>query len=254
MEPIVKWVGGKRWLAPTLLSLYKPFEGARIVEPFAGGLAFSFYVEPARVLVGDTNKHLINLYKTVKSNKVTWADLPKNDEQTYYTVRSQFNNGIADKALRAAYFFYLNRYGYYGVWRENSKGEFNVPYGRYKEVRYVNFSQYTETMQNWHMEAQDWKTTLGQTGPTDFIYADPPYYQTFNQYSLKPFTWQDHINLAEHLAQISNPVVITNSDNRQVLELYTSLGFNTFRVQTAQRFYGDSPYEIVATKGVKHDV
>lgn len=253
MIPIVKWVGGKAWLAPTLYALYKPFEGARIVEPFAGGLAFSFYAEPTRVLAGDTNKHLVNFYRMIKENKVDWSDIPKNDERTYYEVRALFNmDNIKDKATRASYFFYLNRYGYSGVYRENAAGKFNVPYGKYKEVRYVRFSQYASLMQGWRVENQDWQTTLGQVGPTDFIYADPPYQGTFNQYGAKSFTWEDHTRLAERLAALDNPVVITNSDNRQVLELYTSLGFNTFRVQTAQRFYGDSPYEIVATKGIQH--
>ena len=141
LRPPLKWAGGKRWQVPHLRPLWKGHEHRRLVEPFCGGLAVTLGLMPRRALLNDSNPHLVGFYRWLK--KGLTIDLRmQNDERYYYRCRQRFNalldRGKARTREAASLFYFLNRTGYNGLCRFNQQGEFNVPFGRYKQIGYVS--------------------------------------------------------------------------------------------------------------------
>ncbi len=255
VRPPLKWAGGKRWLVPHIRPLWGPYKRRRLVEPLSGGLAVTLGLMPKRALLNDINPHAINFYRWVRRGlKVSIA--MENDELLYYRHRERFNdlatNGGRSTREAAELFYYLNRTGYNGLCRFNSRGEFNVPFGRYTRIGYAtNFSEYADTFRRWEFITGDFEDVPCERG--DFIYADPPYDVEFTQYSKEPFGWEDQVRLAEWLARHKGPVVLSNQATSRVKRLYRKLGFR-LRVLSAPRLIsctGDRTRadEVVATKG-----
>lgn len=240
-RPPLKWAGGKRWQVPHLRPLWKGHEGRRLVEPFCGGLAVAIGLAPARALLNDTNQHLINFYRWLQRGLV--IDVPmKNDEKLFYRHRERFNEllsgGQGHSREAASLFYYLNRTGYNGLCRFNRRGVFNVPFGRYKKIGYVeDFSEYRETFDGWTFTAGDVEDVPLERG--DFVYADPPYDVEFTHYSQGGFTWEDQERTAVWLAKHRGPVVLVNQATARVERLYRKLGFSVA--------YFDAPRRISCT-------
>jgi DNA adenine methylase len=236
LRPPLKWAGGKRWQVPHLLPLWQPHAQSRLVEPFCGGLAVTLGLQPRRAVLNDANPHLINFYQWLARGLV--MDVPmENDEQAYYRQRDRFNDllqrGAGDTAQAAALFYYLNRTGYNGLCRFNGSGAFNVPFGRYKRLRYVrDFTQYRETFAGWTFTQGDFASV--PLTATDFVYADPPYDVPFTQYARGRFMWADQQRTAEWLAQHPGPVVLVNQATERITDLYRALGYE-LRFFTAPR-------------------
>lgn len=224
LKPPLKWAGGKRWLIPRLLELWKRFPEHRLVEPFCGGLSVALGLNPQQALLNDLNPALINFYRQLQQGLT--IDLPlANDEQLYYQYRKQFNDIAAHNEVeRAQLFYYLNRTGYNGLCRFNKSGGYNVPFGRYKTINYVSdFASYQSVLSQWEFSNTDFANlTLQQN---DFIYADPPYDVPFRQYSQQGFDWEDQVRLAEWLAKHDGPVVLSNQATDNIKTLYRDLGF-----------------------------
>lgn len=224
LRPPLKWAGGKRWLIPTLKPLWRQCDQMRLVEPFCGGLSVALGLNPQQALLNDLNPALINFYRQLQTGLT--IDLPlANDEQLYYRYRQQFNElGAHSAEVRAQLFYYLNRTGYNGLCRFNKSGGYNVPFGRYKTINYVNdFSAYQSVLSNWQFTNTDFADLALQSN--DFIYADPPYDVPFRQYSQQGFSWDDQVRLAEWLAQHDGPVVLSNQATDKIKKLYRQLGF-----------------------------
>jgi len=226
LRPPLKWAGGKRWQLPHLRPLWQPHAHRRLVEPFCGGLAVTLGLMPERALVNDVNPHLINFYRRLKRGLVT--DLPmKNDEELYYAHRTRFNKLLAKRKESdeaAALFYYLNRTGYNGLCRFNQQGEFNVPFGRYAKITYVqDFSAYKETFKHSEFTSTDFQRVPVER--EDFIYADPPYDVEFTQYAKDGFTWEDQVRTAEWLAEHKGPVILVNQATQRIVELYKLLHY-----------------------------
>jgi DNA adenine methylase len=181
----------------------------------------------------------------------------RNDKDLYYEHRARFNSlvqqGLADSSQTAQLFYYLNRTGYNGLCRFNSRGEFNVPFGRYATINYVSdFTNYSAVLQGWEFTCRDF--SLLARKPGDFIYADPPYDVPFTTYSPGGFSWDDQLRLAEWLASHDGPVVASNQATERILDLYQSYRFE-IKIVDAPRMIscnGDrSPAkEMLAMKGV----
>lgn len=227
LKPPLKWAGGKRWLVPHLRPIWAGHRHRQLIEPFSGGLAVALGLMPTRALLNDINPHAINFYRWLKSG--FHIDLAMyNDLHLYYTYRERFNrlatNGGANSAAAAALFYYLNRTGYNGLCRFNRKGEFNVPFGKYKNITYrSDFSAYSKIFANWEFTVGDF--TAIPLEPADFIYADPPYDVQFTQYAQEGFDWEDQVRLAKWLVQHPGPVVLSNQATGRIMQLYQSLGF-----------------------------
>jgi DNA adenine methylase len=257
LSPPLKWAGGKRWLLPDLQRIWDRFKDRRLVEPFCGGLAVTLGLRPQRVLLSDANPHLINFYRWLQKGLRTAIPM-RNDQELYYQHRAEFNrlvtSGLDATQEAAEFFYYLNRTGYNGLCRFNRRGEFNVPFGRYKSINYLrDFSPYRKASRNWHLVAGDFADLPVQ--PEDFIYADPPYDVQFRQYAKDGFEWPDQVRLAEWLARHPGPVVASNQATDRILELYGDLGFQVTLLDAPRMISctGDrSPAkEMLATRGTE---
>ncbi len=227
LRPPLKWAGGKRWLVPHIRPLWEAVGGPRLVEPFCGGLAIPLALRPSRALLNDINPHLIHFYRWLQRGLVIQIPM-ENDPELYYAHRARFNHliraGQEDSREAASLFYYLNRTGYNGLCRFNKRGEFNVPMGRYKRIRYRrDFTAYRPVLAPWTFRWGDFEELPLE--PTDFIYADPPYDVPFRQYTKDGFAWEDQVRLAEWLARHPGPVVASNQATARILALYEGLGF-----------------------------
>jgi DNA adenine methylase len=226
--PPLKWAGGKRWQLPLLHPLWAPHSGRRLVEPFCGGLAVATGLKPRQALLNDINPHVINFYEWLKRGLRIAFEM-QNDRTHFYAARKQFNSqlatGTADSADAAGLFYYLNRTGYNGLCRFNSRGEFNVPFGRYSQITYKrDFSPYARAFAGWTFTNTDFEEIALRPG--DFIYADPPYDVQFTQYSKGGFSWDDQVRVAKWLSTHPGPVVLSNQATPRIVKLYRSLGFS----------------------------
>lgn len=238
LNPPLKWAGGKRWLVPHFRPLWGAHQGRRLVEPFCGGLGMALGLTPDRALLNDINPHLQNFYRWVQRGLVISLDLI-NDKDFYYSCRQRFNELIkapetATGKEAAALFYYLNRTGYNGLCRFNKKGEFNVPFGRYKRINYTrDFLEYQRLFKNWEFQLGDFTALELMDG--DFIYADPPYDVEFTQYAREGFTWEDQVRLAHWLARHAGPVAASNQATERIVHLYEDLGFRLIMLDAPRR-------------------
>jgi DNA adenine methylase len=256
LRPPLKWAGGKRWQVPHLRPLWEPHSRRRLVEPFCGGLAVALGLQPERALLNDANPHVINFYRWLQRGMQ--VDLAmENRESLFYAYRDRFNkllaNGEADTAEAAALFYYLNRTGYNGLCRFNSRGGFNVPFGRYTSIRYVSdFLGYRDAFDGWTFTTGDVEDV--PLDRADFVYADPPYDVEFTQYARGGFSWPDQERTAVWLAKHRGPVVLVNQATRRVEDLYRSLGFHVSFLDAPRRISctGDRTpaREIIGTRHV----
>jgi DNA adenine methylase len=237
IRPPLKWAGGKRWQLEHLGKWWRPNRHRRLVEPFAGGLAVALGLRPARALLNDVNPHLINFYRWLKRG-LTPQIRPEHSARYYYRARKRFNALLqkdADETAEAAHlFWYLNRTGYNGLCRFNRKGEFNVPFGRYRSLGYeFDFSLYKEIFRDWEFTNVHFSEL--QLDENDFVYADPPYDVDFTNYSQGGFNWEDQKKTAGWLARHPGPVVLSNQATRRILDLYCEHGFTVREIDAPRR-------------------
>lgn len=238
VKPPLKWAGGKRWQLEHLQPLWNVHRDRRLVEPFCGGLAVTTGLMPERALLNDINVHLINFYDVLKRGLTISFEM-ENDEAKYYECRDRFNellkNGKSLTAEAAGLFYYLNRTGYNGLCRFNSKGSFNVPFGKYANINYKKeeeFSEYAPAFANWVFTSTDFERL--PIDDRDFIYADPPYDVEFTHYSKGGFDWDEQERAAEWLSKHKGPVILSNQATPRIVKLYRSLRF-TLRFFKAPR-------------------
>ncbi len=211
---------------------------------------------PSQALLNDANPHLINFYRWLQRGLT--IDLPMvNQEKTFYQSRVRFNallaDGQGDTAEAAALFYYLNRTGYNGLCRFNSRGGFNVPFGRYARIGYVSdFSVYRDVLAEWTFTIGDIEAVPLERG--DFVYADPPYDVEFTQYAKGGFSWDDQERTAARLAKHRGPVVLVNQATERVKRLYRKLGFTVEQLDGPRRISctgNRSPArEVIATRNL----
>jgi len=286
LTPFLKWAGGKTWLAPRLAEMYEPFRSTHTwVEPFCGALGATLGVMPERAILSDSNPHLINLYRQIDQgmtndickNIANEDNLWANNKYCFDHIKASFNKFPFTDRFNAQAFYYLNRTCFNGLCRFNLRGEFNVPYGKYKNPKLDHdFSLYQKAFKSWdffniHYEevlawVKNWQVCdnpydakLSPTWAanwerqTHFIYADPPYDGGFTSYS-GSFTWDDQVNLASPLAALTCPVVASNKATDRIINLYQGLGFDLQFIDVRRRIAcnGDrapSP-EILATRNI----
>ena len=181
MKPFLKWAGGKLRIVDRIKALLPP--GQRLVEPFVGSGALFLNTDYAAYLLADANADLINLYQQLQQGGQPFIDYcasfftaANNDEATFYTLRRHFNQ-TGDPLAKAALFVYLNKHCYNGLCRYNGRGEFNVPFGRYKQPYFpaVELAAFQQKAQSATFVVQDFVTTMNAAQPDDVVYCDPPY-------------------------------------------------------------------------------
>ena len=236
MRPLLKWAGNKYRIMQHLQDVLPPAQ--RLVEPFVGSGAVFFNSEYKKFLLNDANEDLINLYKILKSDPQTFIEdsqklfVPKNNSKArYITLRRKFNES-KDPWLRSTLFLYLNRHGFNGLCRYNSKGGFNVPFGSYKKPYYpINeILAFAKKMKKARLLCQDFIALLQQAQVGDVVYCDPPYVPlsktaSFTAYGPTTFGETQQIALAEQAESLSTrgiPVIISNHDTAFTRELYAT--------------------------------
>lgn len=226
MHPLLKWTGGKRKLVP-LLKANMPEKYGTYHEPFVGGAALLLAVQPPRACVSDLNPDLINVYREIRFNPHAVIDLLKsypNTETFYYNMRSSNPTSGVERAAR---FIYLNRTCFNGLYRVNSSGKFNVPYGKYKNPQFgfdnmLDVASYLRTHEVSFL-VRDYKQALKNTVSGDFVYLDPPYHGTFTGYTAGQFGAEKLQELAQHVHKAVDrgvKILVSNSNHPEVCEAF----------------------------------
>lgn len=180
IKPPIKWAGGKTQLLSQLRPLY-PKRFNLYLEPFVGGGAVFFDLQPDNALLLDSNFELINFYQVVKDNpSELLKDLEghRNEKDYYYEVRSLDPTQMGS-IERASRFLFMNKTCFNGLWRVNKKGKFNVPFGRYKKPNFwdrENLYMVSVALQNTEVICSDFSSVLEYATPGSFVYLDPPYH------------------------------------------------------------------------------
>jgi DNA adenine methylase len=182
-RPFVKWAGGKGQLLPELMARV-PKRFNCYVEPFVGGGALFFHLQPEQAVLSDSNPELINLYVVIRDQvEELIEDLGQHvyDREYYYRLRQVDRTPEYDgwsAVEQASRLIYLNKTCYNGLYRVNSKGEFNVPFGRYKNPTILDENTLRachEALQGVDIECRDFREVWMDLGKGDFVYFDPPY-------------------------------------------------------------------------------
>jgi DNA adenine methylase len=236
-RPFMKWAGGKRQLLPELLKR-TPRNFTRYVEPFVGGGALFFALQPSCAYLSDINDELINVYRMVRDHPedlISELATYHYEKEFFYKVRDldrQSNFAEMPALQRAARTIYLNRTCFNGLYRVNASGYFNTPFGRYQDPTIVdpdNMRLCSELLQNATIEAATFDTLETKVMPEDFIYFDPPYVplsetSSFTTYAKGGFGNEMQQALAElcvRLNQRGIRFMLSNSDTALVRDLYT---------------------------------
>ncbi len=250
-QPFLKWAGGKRQLLP-IIKEYIPQKFTQYYEPFVGAGAVLFALQPKKSVINDTNSELINCYCVIRDNPEELLQLcqqhrENNSKEYYYCLRGQDRqNDFKDKSPteRAARIIYLNKTCFNGLFRVNSRGQFNVPYGNYSnpiiaEPGVIKSVSAYLNQRNVRITAGDFAQAVTTARKGAFIYFDPPYHpisdtSSFTGYSVNGFAEAEQIRLkqvCDKLSQRGCQVLISNSSAAFIQELY-----------------GDRNYEIVEVK------
>jgi len=242
VKPFLKWVGGKNQLLSRFEKLY-PVKYGNYFEPFVGGGAVYFSINPQKAYLNDNNKTLIATYKYIKNdlNKIIpeLKKLQKNyykkdeveREDFYYKIRSKFNDFHKESLKKSACLIFLNKTCYNGMYRENSKGHFNVPFGRYENPKIINEENLiavSELLKNTNLTSVDFKKSVKRAKRGDFVYFDPPYHpinstSNFTKYSEKDFLEKEQIRLKKTFDDLSKKgvlVMLSNSNTNFISKLY----------------------------------
>ena len=232
-KPILKWAGGKTQMLGDLLPKV-PKSYGRYIEPFFGGGAMFFALQPENAIIADSNPELINMYRQVAENVdevISYLKKYENTSEMFYAVREQ-DWICLPKAEAAARTIFLNRTCFNGLYRVNKQGKFNVPYGKYVNPRICDeegLRAASKALKKADILCGDYLLVLEHYAEAgDFVFLDPPYlpiseYADFKRYTKEQFYEEDHIELAKMIMRLQERgchVVLTNSNHPLVHELY----------------------------------
>lgn len=249
-RPFIKWAGGKT----QLISQYADYFPARYLnyyEPFVGGGAIFFHLQPTSAVLFDINLELVNVYRCVRDQLEELVDrLEEHHEQHssehYYAVRAAMQISKSEDWFaqgsnvdRAARFIYLNKTCFNGLYRENSKGHFNVPLGSYKNPAIYDpeiLRADSIALQSAEIQPGSFDQVLQYAHTSDdFVYFDPPYYpisptSNFTAYNRYAFGEEKQIQLRDVVKELSDrgvKVMLSNSDCEFVRDLYQDFNIHT---------------------------
>ncbi|HIK07577.1 MAG TPA: DNA adenine methylase [Trichormus sp. M33_DOE_039] len=241
VKPFLKWAGGKRQLVPLILGNYLPKNYSHQVyyEPFVGGGAILFSLQPKKAVINDSNSELINCYKVIRDSVddlIENLKSHKNNEDYYYAIRDwdrakSFQNRTPIE--RASRIIFLNKTCYNGLFRVNSQGQFNVPFGKYKNPNILDVavlkavSKYLKENEITILNL-DFQDALKDSKKGDFIYLDPPYdpiseTASFTGYDVNGFNKNEQIRLKETFDNLNIrgcKVLLSNAYTDFIRDLY----------------------------------
>jgi DNA adenine methylase len=242
-KPFIKWAGGKWQLVPLFAAHFPPLQKInRYFEPFLGGAAVFFHLQHPRSFLSDSNSELVELYQTVRDDVENLIEILKghrNEETYYYRIRAQ-NPASLSPVQRAARFIFLNKTCYNGLYRVNSKMQFNVPFGKYKKPTLCDaegLRAASLALQYAEIAVSDFEHAVSSAEHGDLVYFDPPYHpisktSSFTSYTAEKFDDKEQERLARVFRDLDRRgcyVMLSNSDAPLIRELYA--GFQIIEVQ-----------------------
>ncbi|MDY6205424.1 MAG: DNA adenine methylase [Prevotella sp.] len=281
MKPMIKYRGGKSKEIPQIMWHIPRFSG-RYVEPFFGGGALYFYLEPREAIINDINKQLINFYKGVRDDfpklrkeldeieavyeanrrdyevlkeKVPFERVEDKNETLYYLLRDMFNNKINKEYSDALLYYFINKTAYSGMIRYNADGEFNVPYGRYKHLSTQQISSsHSKLLRRTEIYNVDYSKIFNMCNENDFVFLDPPYDCTFSDYGnveyKDGFNEESHRRLAEDFRNLPCKALMVIGKTPLTEELYAQFIVDKYEkiyaVNIRNRFKSEAKHIVVA--------
>ena len=244
--PFLKWAGGKG----RLLKQYSPYfpprnEIRHYYEPFIGGAAVFFHLQPQRATLSDINEKLVGVYRIVQQDVEGLIHLlkeHKNEKEHFYRVRT-LDPADLSPGEQAARLIFLNKTCYKGLYRENQRGRFNVPFGRYKNPKICDerrLRNASAVLQGINLEEAQFDEALSNAAPGDFIYLDPPYApvsatSNFTSYNGHNFVAADQRRLADTFHDLTARgcnVMLSNSNAPLIGKLYGGRGYHLLEVKS----------------------
>ena len=250
-QPIVKWAGGKRFLLPELVKK-SPNEFSSYYEPFLGGGAFYFTLfglgKIKEAVLSDLNSDLIWLYTVIRNNVSEFVEVFNeggfaSNKETFYRIRTEFNNAKAKgerTTMQAARLLYLNKTCFNGLYRVNRAGNFNVPFGGYKNPTFFereNLEKVSRALRVADLMSVDFEKAVADAPSKAFIYLDPPYAPVsetsdFTAYTKAGFSFEEQQRLSRIFSELHERgcfVMESNSAASEIAELY-----NQFNIETVE--------------------
>jgi DNA adenine methylase len=264
LSPFLKWVGGKRQLIPQIIGhLPENIRDYKYIEPFIGGGALLFYLQPRNAIINDFNQELINVYEVIKNNiEELIKDLKKhkNEAEYFYKIRGLDRNGklkSLTKIQRASRIIYLNKTCFNGLYRVNSAGEFNSPFGRYQNPNIIN-EQVLRAVNEFLnsnrilIKNGNYSSVLEKADSTSFVYLDPPYHpisesSNFTGYIQGGWNIYDQIELKKSCDELNKKGVKflqSNSSASFIKDLYKDYKLTTVKANRAINSNGTNRGEI----------
>ena len=264
MKPVIKWVGGKSQLAQKIREMlpinFNKYSYQKYYEPFLGGAAVLLDLNPTDFTINDINPELFNMYTQIRDHvedviefltildkqHESWSE-PK---EYFYMVRGNFNECLGVKsAKQAARFIYLNKHCFNGLYRVNSKGEFNVPFNGKLSGRSFDPDQLRELssiLKNARILNTDFEAAVQDASVGDFVFFDSPYAPitatSFTDYTKEGFSYEDHVRLAKVFKELTNRgcyCMLTNHDTPLIRELYKDYKIEVVDVRRSINRKGD---------------
>lgn len=281
LKPMLKYRGGKSREIKEILP-FIPDDYERYVEPFFGGGALYFYLEPEQALINDLNNQLMAFYKGVRNDFASLKDeleklgeeyaenrrafdaekakhpdsrVPDANEDLYYKIRDMFNGKTKAGYSDAALYYFINKTAYSGMIRYNKSGEFNVPYGRYKTVStHLVTEKHSKLLKNARITSGDYQKVFNACTPNDFVFLDPPYDCVFSDYGNKEtkdgFTEREHERLAAAYYELPCKALMVIGKTDLTYGLYKDSIVHEYKksyaVNIRNRFKSDGSHILVA--------
>jgi DNA adenine methylase len=262
VAPFLKWVGGKRQIIPAIAE-HLPKTIKVYIEPFIGGGALLFHLQPKRAIINDFNSELVNVYSVIKNDLESLIiDLKKhkNESDYFYKIRGIDRTGEIEKltnAERASRIIYLNKTCFNGLYRVNSSGEFNSPFGKYKNPNIIN--EPTLRAVNHYLNTNDiqiingdYLEILQKADKNSFVYLDPPYHpvsesSNFTGYVQGGWDESDQVRLREACDDLTKRGINflqSNSSADFIKQQYTNYSVHTIKANRAINSNGEKRGEV----------
>ena len=257
--PFVKWVGGKRQLLAVLSELMPEKNIRSYCEPFVGGGAMLFHLQPGVAYVNDINSELINVYSVIKNSVdalIIELSRFENKREIFYEVRSwdrdKFKYSSLSDIQRAARVIFLNKTCFNGLYRVNNAGEFNSPFGYYRNPNIINapvlraVSRYLNSAEI-YLSSRDYSEVLAKIERGTFVYLDPPYdpvsdSASFTGYARGGFSRNEQVRLRECCDDLSRrgiKFMLSNSATNFIMDLYSEYNITVVKAKRAVNSAGN---------------
>ncbi|EHO86313.1 hypothetical protein HMPREF0380_00605 [Eubacterium infirmum F0142] len=244
LSPFLKWAGGKRQLLDKIIDRM-PIDYNNYYEPFIGGGALLFELQPGKAIINDINTSLINTYRTIADRPHEFistvmeldSKIPKDGKTYYYLLRERYNNKLIKEEYDtelAALFIFLNKHCFNGLYRVNGKGLFNVPYNNSKRESINNESimAVSEFLENVKIMQGDFEKACNNAQKGDFVFFDSPYAPlnptSFESYTKEGFDIESHKRLADLFERLTDKgcyCMLTNHNTDFINVLYGDKGY-----------------------------